>query len=545
MEIFSRGKGGQSDCVHSKYPWLYIRALAFTVIAFGVFAFAYVVSENSFDYPSVVLFGGLLFNIPLLILFYELYPRSDIKLSTLFAVTVVGGIISTAIITIGYRFITLDGYGQWIALIWTGFWEELCKAVPAIAAIYLLKRKKPFDPFYCFLIGAAVGTGYSFCEDIGYIYVYSSYYSQTMTWAVLMSVGRGFACFCSHAPWTGMICYAFAKFGLKNFRLYAVTFFIMFLHYWADVPFFCSEAAWYKGGVAIWIFTVGAILIMTVCAIKSSRKAITGVNGARQIEMLLPLPVRDKLSYAADVCACLSGIVLSVLVMIYCVIPTGYGKTLMAFNDEQSLINFMQEGLPLYADWEREYDCDAVDYSQFIKESGLKTAVQKQTVGEYEYYYFYTFIEETSVLTNIGLIYDNNIYYCARIIIINDTRLDVLYGYPSYQDWITLPEVETVINDDENEEDGDYEERTEDGDGVNEEETVTGVISYFPIKGGANNFAFDRESGNFTLTVSDNIYHGIKGKIAVCALAGIFFAGGAAAYITLKLKARRYENVER
>ncbi len=188
-EVFTRGLGANcSEEVARKLPWLYIRVFALNLVLFAITAITFRVARYSADYLTAILFGGLLFNIPLCILFFELYPKRDLSLLKLFAVLVIGGVVSTILITLGYEFIysTDSEPNAWISTLWVGFWEEFIKGAVAIAAIALLKRK---DPLLCFLIGFAVGTGYSFTEDLGYIYSLSR--SDGVSWLVLTSVGRG------------------------------------------------------------------------------------------------------------------------------------------------------------------------------------------------------------------------------------------------------------------------------------------------------------------------------------------------------------------
>ena len=219
-EVFTRGLGSnRSDKIVRKLPWLYIRVFALNLILFAFVAFAFRLAHYSADYLTAILLGGLLFNIPLFIFFFELYPKRDLSLLKLFAVLLAGGVVSTVLITLGYEYIysTTSEPNAWISTLWVGFWEEFIKGAVAIVAIALLKNK---NPLFCFLIGFAVGTGYSFTEDLGYIYSLSRSYGTT--WLVLTSVGRGLSCVCSHAPWTAMICWAFAKFKKPfiNFRFY-------------------------------------------------------------------------------------------------------------------------------------------------------------------------------------------------------------------------------------------------------------------------------------------------------------------------------------
>ena len=109
-----------------KLPWLYIRVFALNFIIFSVLALTFTLARYTAGYLTAILFGGLLFNIPLFIFFYELYPRRDMSLVKLVSVLLIGGVVSTVIILFGYEFIysTTEEPNPWISTLWVGFWEE-------------------------------------------------------------------------------------------------------------------------------------------------------------------------------------------------------------------------------------------------------------------------------------------------------------------------------------------------------------------------------------------------------------------------------------
>lgn len=538
-EVFTRGLGGNcSDKIVRKLPWLYIRVFVLNLILFAILSLSFKLAGYSADYVTAILFGGLLFNIPLFILFFELYPKRDFSLLKLFAVLLTGAVISTVFITLGYEYIytTKSEPDVWISTLWVGFWEELIKGAVAIAAIAILKKK---DPVLCFLIGFAVGTGYSFSEDIGYIYSFSRAYGTA--WLVLTSVGRGLSCVCSHAPWTAMICWAFAKFKKPfiNFRFYGVVIAMMALHYFADVPFFDDNLNVLRGvtvGWAIEAAVVIAIFVIVFFALKNSFKEIYEKEKP-EFPQTEALTERAKLSHAANVTAVLCAAALSVFALAGCSLKVGERKIYDKIYDEQEFIEFVQGGLPLQADWEREFDADGEIYSELVTEGNRRGAAQKvggEAEGEPEYYYVYVFDEKgTPALESVGVKVDNRLIYCRQFIIFEDYYL-INVGYPSNYNPVDDVFKEEITDDGEEEEDGDEEEP------AFEIPLPLKTVSFFNVE--RVNCGYLLKEGCFTVDNGKTEKYGVEKLIAVSALAGATLIGGSAAYITLKIKARRNKN---
>ena len=161
-EFFSRGmKNGDGEV--PQIPWLYLRALLLGFLLFSITVLNYRLSRGSVDYMTTIAVGGLCVNIPVLVFFFELYTKRDLSIFLLLLTVLIGGVLSVFFITLGYEYIYSDTFNQipWVSILWTGFWEELCKGAVAIAAVALLKKK---NPFVCFLNGYAVGTDYTVFE---------------------------------------------------------------------------------------------------------------------------------------------------------------------------------------------------------------------------------------------------------------------------------------------------------------------------------------------------------------------------------------------
>lgn len=533
-EVFLRGLGSNcSEEVARKLPWLYIRVFALNLALFALAAFVFRIASYTADYLTAILFGGLLFNIPLFVFFFELYPKRDLSFLKLVAVLLIGGVISTVLVTLGYEFIySTDGEpNAWISTLWVGFWEELIKGAVAIVAIVLLKKH---DPLCCFLIGFAVGTGYSFTEDLGYIYSLSR--SDGISWLVLTSVGRGLSCVCSHAPWTAMIGWAYAKFRKPfiNFRFYGVAVSMMALHYFADVPFFDDNLNILRGvtvGWAIEAAVVAAIFLAVFFVLKGYFKSLYAEEKT-ELPQYVPLTKRAKLSQAANITAVLCASLLSVLAFAGCCIKVGNRLVYDKIYADGEFVAYVQKSLPFNYNLKREYDGAGDDYSQFVSEGNLLGATQKVVDEEtgYEYFYVYTFDnkDKTPVLQSVGVKLEGELFYLRQIVVFEDYYY-TYYGYPT--------DYPPVSFEDENEDGG--EEGGEEEEPAEESKPVK-VVSFFNIEGA--NCGYSLEEGCFEINNGKTEFVGLAGIIALSALAGATLIGGSAAFITLKIKARREEN---
>lgn len=541
-EFFTRGAGKKDAQTAASVPWLWLRALAVGFVLFAAAMLSFRLSRGAVDYVTAIVAGGLCVNIPVLVFFYELYPKRDVSVFLLLFIVLAGGILSVSVTTLGYEYIYSDPFNRtpWVSTLWTGFWEELCKGAVALAAIALLKKK---NPFVCFLIGFAVGTGYSLFEDLGYIYAYSG--GQKYYWVVLMSLGRGLSCAFSHAPWTGVICWAFAKFKKPfiNFRFYLVVFSSMVLHYLADVTFFVEELNVLSGitwGWAIDAVVVVSIVLLQFFVLRGERRAVVcaicaGESGERSViaETVNANARAERLSHAGNLTAVLCAVAVSALSLAGCALYNFSTPVYKYFEDDQSFINYAQNGLPLFADLERGYDPEAGNYSYLTENGEIIYAVQKQTENGYDYFYIYGF-DDGAKLESVAVKIDGAIYYLMQLIVYDD-------GYTIITSY---PEQFGPIFSEPPEEDGGV---TEEPEAPPEEEKPTEepgepikIVSFFEISNRHKGYDYERRS--LCVTVGYNETDNTAAYIALGVVAGAVALGGAAAYITLKIKSRRIKN---
>jgi len=527
-DFFTRGMSSDEG-ISRKLPWFYIRVFALNLFIFAVAVLVFRLARYSSDYITAIIFGGLLFNIPLFVFFFELYPKRDFSFLKLLAVLIVGGAVSTALITLGYRFIysTSDEPNAWISTLWVGFWEELVKGAVAIATAIILKKK---NPFLCFLIGFAVGTGYSFFEDLGYIYSLSRSHGTALL--VLTSIGRGLSCVCSHAPWTAMICWGFAKFKkpFLNFRFYGVVIGMMALHYFADVPFFDENLDILRGVTVGWAIEAGvviAIFIAVFFALKNAFKEIYA-DGKPEYPQAEPLNKRAKLSQTANVTAVLCAAALSVFTFAGCSMTVGERVVYEKIYDDAEFIEYVQDGTPLRADLKRKFEEEGEIYSEFISEGKRLGATQKVKEGEYDYFYVYKFDGNgTSALESVGVRVNDSLCYLRQFIIFEDMYYSY-YGYPDSYEPVDGSLWGVEEGDDQPPE------------AEQPEEKPVKVVSFFNVNGVSCSYSVEEKC--YLVGTGETEFAGLAGIIALSVLSGVTVIGGSATYITLKIKARRQEN---
>ncbi|MDE7330156.1 MAG: PrsW family intramembrane metalloprotease [Clostridia bacterium] len=555
--LFSRGMKGSANGLPAAgeiinkaekpcVPWLWLRVLALGLIIFSVTVFSFRSDGNSIDVMTAAVCGALAFNLAVLVFFYELYPKRDLSLLFLIFTVLAGGAVSCALISVGYEAVdsVIPAYDYWISLLWTGFWEELAKGAVAIAAILLLRKK---NPFYCFLIGFAVGTGYSYFEDLGYILSYTR--GGGTLWLVLMTVGRGLSCACSHAPWTGIICWAFARFKKPfiNFRFWAVVLTSMVLHYFADIPFYVEELEFLRGlnfGWLIEFVVVASIWTVTYFMLKSSLKELSSNISAGQMQLSMqeiPAPAlskSQKLKHASNVTALLCALALAVINMAGCAAVTGFVTDFTPYPDGD-FIGLIQCGLELKSDWSRPYNPEQEDFSYHVSEGAKTRAVQKDIEGEYEYYYYYYFYEDGDSLDYIAVKTDSGVYYSQKLVVY-ESYIFRPNSRPVYYEDIFFEDVSDDEEQPPEDEPAEPEQPEEPDGGETEEPAPQKIISYYVVKQDfyyslISDYHYDIDKG--FLVESGTIFEDLALAISLGASFAVISVGGITAVLILRKKA--------
>ncbi|MDE6790848.1 MAG: PrsW family intramembrane metalloprotease, partial [Clostridia bacterium] len=160
-ELLTRGMRGDGG-VNKKYPWAYIRLFALMLVLYAVFLLIVRFTSNELFIPTITVLASCCFNLSFLLFLYELYPKKDLSFMSVCLALLMGGAMANVISQILFNIFSSDN--PWLRAVYTGFFEELPKAAAVIAVIVTSRKNSPLAGF---LMGAAVGCGFSIVEDMG------------------------------------------------------------------------------------------------------------------------------------------------------------------------------------------------------------------------------------------------------------------------------------------------------------------------------------------------------------------------------------------
>lgn len=393
-EIFSRGLNEDNSGVTGNYPFLYVRAFLALLILFTVNVLVLRLTDNMLYLPSITFLGGITFTIPFIVLLYELYPKRDIALFVLLAILVGGGTVSGVLSQLAFSWIKVSN--DWVGALITGLVEEVCKAIPAAAAIIFCKQKNGYASY---IIAAAVGAGFSVIEDMGYIFYYSDklvqFYGTGVGNIIILFLERGLSSLCTHALWTGAIGWAFCTFKkpYRSFSLFVLMASIL-IHFCWNLPL----EGWVKVldiGACVAVSAAINIAIMHISRITTLAAEIdlTHVNDIIICKAKL-MNKRTLYTNAASFTFAFTCGLLSVIVLLLCSLSIGIEYTNREFADKDEFIAYIQSGYNLTADFSREYNPSGENVEVRYIEGELAYVVQSDKIegidGEYYYGYYLT-----------------------------------------------------------------------------------------------------------------------------------------------------------
>lgn len=287
-EFFTRGMTGDGG-KNTVRPWMYLRVFVACFILFSVVTFVTGLTRNHNSFPMVFLLGAILFDLPFITLLYELNPHRDLSVLTVLLIVLIGGVCSISLAELCYMPVS-DEMNSWGMAALAGFLEEVVKIIPLTVAILVLKKR---DPVTCLIIGAAVGTGFSFIENMGYIFFNSAFYTDeeleyyvavmNMGQAIFVSIFRGVTVASGHTFWAGFEGWAFGKFRAR-FGFWGVCACCMTMHFLWDITIpLTDERNGYSEVLIIISLPIMAILtaiaiVVLVVLIKKGRRAHLGSN---------------------------------------------------------------------------------------------------------------------------------------------------------------------------------------------------------------------------------------------------------------------------
>jgi RsiW-degrading membrane proteinase PrsW (M82 family) len=462
-EFVTRGIRKSRREYNGQYPWVYMRLFAMLFVLFAVFLLIIRFTSNELFAPTVMFLSAIVFNLSFLVFLYELYPKNDLSFLTVVAAMLIGGTLSDVIAQILYSIFSAPN--AWLSAVYTGFFEELAKAGATILVIVAIRNKSPLAGF---LMGAAVGCGFSIVEDLGYIFIYSNDLSAVnITTTVNLFITRGLSAFCTHTLWTAMVGWAYAYFNrhFSNACFYLMLILSCGLHICWDLPL--------TGFLYYLTITLCVIAAAVTCILilYYSRKKI--FNEAKRQEEESSPPQLNEVAISADtafveaysggnsqteenseqdnsqiivprtyenvvhrghLALTFCAFLMAVIAIIYCAIPFRETYYTQEFTSPQSFAYFMQDGRQLVINKDRQFDktLPADKNAETYVSGELTKVTQEVEEGGYTYYYAYNVVTINDVVyyyfTDESVkIIDNGEYIYTAEDIYNNGKLYVSY----------------------------------------------------------------------------------------------------------------------
>ena len=393
-EFVTRGVNRQ-DYFHRKYPWFYMRLFAACFILFAVFLLIVRFTSNELFSPSVILFAALAFNVPYLVLVYEVYPRGDLSLLKVFMTLLIGGTGACVGAQIFYAF--WHNSNEWLLALYSGFAEEFSKALAVVIIIAVIRTKQPLIGF---IMGVAVGCGFSIVEDMGYIFVYSNELPAiNITTTITLFFDRGLTALCTHSLWTGAVGWAFCRF--KRPLVNPIFYFVF-------ASSFGLHALWNMPFAGVWKYVVTGFCIVVavvfeIIVVYKGRKALFDDAGEqptpeffRSDEQSLKKN-RQYYIHAGHLSLTIAAVMIAFTAIIYCAIPFRETYYTQTFSDKQEFISFMQDGYELSSEFDREYDENLPNSSSTSVDGVLTSVTQKVEEDGFTYYYAYNVVGDGNI----------------------------------------------------------------------------------------------------------------------------------------------------
>ena len=375
-ELLTRGMRGDGG-VNKKYPWAYIRLFTLMLILYAVFLLIVRFTSNELFIPTIDVLASCCINLSFLLFLYELYPCRDLSFMSVCLAMLLGGAMANIISQILFNL--FPSANPWLKAVYSGFFEELPKAVAVIVVIVTSRKNSPLAGF---LLGAAVGCGFSIVEDMGYIFIQANEMPvMNLTTIIEVSVARGASAVCTHTLWTAAVGWAYCHFKrhLANIAFYLITILSCGLHICWDLPLGNIALGFVYAGCAL-VASVECVLILCF-----ERKKVYSQNALPMEELYKNVAaVREMFEQAEQedlavkslskndplywkhwghLSVALGMFLMAIIAICYCSIPfrETYGSEVFTNSEEFRI--FMQEGIEFNYNDNRQYDDSATTIS--------------------------------------------------------------------------------------------------------------------------------------------------------------------------------------
>lgn len=455
-EFLTRGIKKNENALNGQYPWAYMRLFALLFILFAVFLLLMRFTQNELFAPTVTVLASVVFNLSFLVFLYELYPERNLSLIAVVAAMLIGGTCADVLTQVLYSLFNTSN--QWLAAVYSGFFEELSKAAVTVIVIVIASKKSSLAGF---LMGAAVGCGFSIAEDMGYIFVLSNELATNISTTIEIAISRGLSAFCTHMLWTGAVGWAYSYFNrhFSNASFYLLLILSCGLHICWDLPL---TGVWYALNITLCVVVAAAESILIFYFMRKKVAAsflaesagggeavgvpssaeeqaddrIVEANSAVNAESSSEtggVNRAERTAHGGHLCLAVGAFLMAVIAVIYCSIPFRESYYTQKFESAESFAAFMQEDLDLHVVTDRQFDTSLSDeynkltvvdgvldkVTQEVTEEGFKYFYSYNVVqSEGEYYYYFTDVSVEIVINGVHSTYAaESIYNNGRLFV--------------------------------------------------------------------------------------------------------------------------------
>ncbi|MDE7086614.1 MAG: PrsW family intramembrane metalloprotease, partial [Clostridia bacterium] len=401
-ELLTRGIKGNKG-VNRRRPWAYVRLFSLIFVLFAVFLLIVRFTSNELFVPTICVCAATFVNLPFLLLLFELYPNRDLSFMSVCLAMLLGGAAANIITQILFNIFTTSS--PWLHAVYAGFFEELPKAAAVVLVIVVSRKSSPLAGF---LLGAAVGCGFSIAEDMGYIFQEANELpAMNLTTIIEVSVARGVSALCTHTLWTAAIGWAYCHFSrhLANMVFYLVLLLSCGLHIAWDLPLQSTPVYMgliYGGCAAVALFECCLILhferkkvfeqnVLKASELYKNDGAVSEVwEQVEQDEQATKsMNKKDPLywRHAGHIALALGAVLMAVVGVLYCSIPFRETYGTQTFSTKESFIEFMQDGMVFNAEDNRRYDEHNTTGDERPSQGRVVQSVQGENGVIYNYVY--------------------------------------------------------------------------------------------------------------------------------------------------------------
>lgn len=419
-ELLTRGlRKGNRQGLNKKYPWAYVRLFTLVFVLFAVFLLIVRFTSNELFVPTVTLLGAVCFNLTFLLLLFELYPKKDLSFMAVLLAMLIGGAGSNVFAQV--LFSIFKPSNAWLHAVYSGFFEELSKAA-AVAFVLIILRKG--SPLVGFVMGAAVGCGFSITEDMGYIFLQANEMPfVNLTTIIEIAVTRGLSAVCTHTLWTAAIGWALSRFTRHraNLAVYAVTLLSCGLHICWDLPLnnltlgfiyaCCASVALVECILILHFQRKKAFAVQKPAELYKNEEAVNELWAEAEQEEFARQSLEKSdpkyWRYWGHFTLALAAFLMAVIGVMYCSLPFRETYGTQTFKDAESFELFMQNGRKFDVKDNRPYDEYLDNSSTTVVDDVLVKVVQTEVYGEVKYNYEYT--------VSYDFVSQKNYYFPAQV----------------------------------------------------------------------------------------------------------------------------------